>query len=372
MEFPQLVDAGAVWVTAAGTEPRRGCRLQPKYVRPLRVGLSRGPKMACMEDEALAGIAGELYAKPMEDFVAARTAAAKEAAGSDKELAAAVRGLPKPSVAAWTVNMLARHQPDVLAELADLGGRMREAQSSLDAGALRELGRERRTLLAAAVETARSVAKEKGRGISDAVAGDVEETLRALTADAGAAAAVRSGRLLAALAADGMNTVDLEGVVAVPSALPPAATAPPPRPAAPVPRKTRTTTAGTARAKPNRPRLEAVRQTPRPASPPALEKAKAALAEAQAAEAEAAQTVLEVQDQADQARTGIAELVQEAAELRARLRDVEDRLERSRKVLAATTAEAKQAVRVADKAERAAVLAQERVLRLAQLRQSAD
>lgn len=320
--------------------------------------------MACMEDEALAGIARGLYAKPMEDFVAARTAAAKQAAGSDRELGAAVRALPKPSAAAWAVNMLALHQPGVLAELADLGGRMREAQSSLDAGALRELGRERRTLLAAAVETAREVAKEQGRSISDAVVGDVDETLRALTADEGAAAAVRSGRLLKALSADGLNTADLEGAVAVPSVLPPTATAPPPGPAASVSRKTRTTTTVTPRAKPDRPRLEAVRQAPRPASPPALEKAKASLAEAQAAEAEAAQAARELQDQADQARTEIAELVHEAAELRARLKGVEERLERSRKVLAATTAEAKQAVRAAAKAERTAMLAQERVLRL--------
>ena len=321
-----------------------------------------------MEDVALAGIASGLYAKPLEDFVAARAVAAKEAAGSDKELGAAVRALPKPSAAAWTVNMLALHQPGVLAELADLGGRMREAQSSLDAGALRELGRERRTLLAAAVEAARAVAREQGRGISDAVAGDVEETLRALTADEGAAAAVRSGRLLKALSADGMNTADVEGAVAVPSALPPAAPVPRPGPAATVSRKPRTTTAGTARATPDRPRLEAVRQAPRPASPPALEKAKAALAEAQAAEAEAARAARELQDQADQARTGITELVQEAAELRARLKGVEERLERTRKVLAATTAEAKQAARAADRAQRTAMLAQERVLRLGNTR----
>ena len=92
--------------------------------------------MACMDDQVLAEIANELYAKPLDDFIAARAAAAKEAAGSDKELAAAVRGLPKPSVAAWAVNMLALHQPDVLAGLMDLGGRMREAQASLDAPAL--------------------------------------------------------------------------------------------------------------------------------------------------------------------------------------------------------------------------------------------
>ncbi|MCU1567555.1 MAG: hypothetical protein JWQ56_2492 [Pseudarthrobacter sp.] len=324
------------------------------------------PKMACMDDEALAEIANELYAKPLDDFVAARAAAAKEAAGSDKELGAAVRGLPKPSVAAWAVNMLALHQPDVLAGLTELGGQMREAQTSLDATALRELGRERRTVLAAAVDTARAVAKKQGRSISDAMATDVEETLRALTADVGAAAAVQSGRLLKTLSADGVNAVDLDGLVAVPAAVPaPPRTAPAPAVAVPDrPRKEGTTAAGASRPKPDKPRLEAVRQTPRPKSPPALEKAKAALAEAEAAQAETAQLARDLQEQADGARTEMAELVRETAELRARLRAAEDRLERLRRSLAATAAEAKQAVRAADKAERTAMLAQERVLRL--------
>ncbi|SER02766.1 hypothetical protein SAMN05444745_11657 [Arthrobacter sp. OV608] len=322
--------------------------------------------MASMDDEALAEIANELYAKPLDDFIGARAAAAKEAAGRDKELGAAVRGLPKPSVAAWAVNMLALHEPDVLAGLTDLGSRMREAQASLDATALRELGRERRTVLAAAVDTARAVAQEQGRTISEAMATDVEETLRALTADAGAAAAVQSGRLLKTLSADGVNAVDLDGLVAVPAALP-AAPRSVPAPAGAVPdrpRKEGTTTAGASRPKPDKPRLEAVRQTPRPKSPPALEKAKAALAEAEAAQAETAQLARDLQDRADGARTEMAELLQETAELRTRLRAAEDRLEQLRRSLAATAAEAKQAVRAADKAERTAMLAQERVLRL--------
>jgi hypothetical protein len=324
--------------------------------------------MACMEDEALAAIANELYAGPMEDFVAARASAAKNAAGRDKELAAAVRSLPKPSVAAWAVNMLALHQPEVLAQLMELGGRMREAQASLDAAALRELGRERRTMLSAAVETARSVAEQQGRAISDAMAGDVEDTLRALTADEGASAAVRSGRLLKTLSADGVNSVDLDGVVAVPSVLPSAAATPPAGPATPAGKKTRMTADKAQERRPNKPRLQAVRQTPRTASPPALDKAKAALAEAQAAEAEAARAAQELQDQADETRTEIAELLEEARELRARLKSTEEQVDRSRKLLAATTAEAKQAMRAADKAERTAMLAQERVLRLGNTR----
>lgn len=341
-----------------------------------------------MEDEALADIADRLYAGELDGFVAARTAAAKDVARRDKELAAAVRGLPKPSVAAWAVNMLARQRPDVLAALNELGARMRDAQGLLDAPALRELGRQRRIMLADAVDSARSVAEEQGRSISEAMASDVEETLRALTADEGAANAVGSGRLLKVLSADGVNDVDLEGAVALPGLLPavssirPAGTPPAPRkataqnapaPKATVPRatvpkptgaRTRTTAEPASQPGPAKPRLEAVRQTPRPASPPALERARAALAEAQAAEDEASRLAAELQSQEEQARADIAELQQETVELRSRLKAAEESLDRSRKRLAATSAEAKQAARAADKAGRTAMLAQERVLRL--------
>jgi hypothetical protein len=321
-----------------------------------------------MEDEALADIADRLYAGDFDGFIAARAVAAKEAAGQDKELAAAVRALAKPSVAAWAVNMLARQRPGVLADLAALGERMRSAQESLDAAALRALARERRTLLAAAVDTARTVAAEQGRPISGPMAADVEETLRALTADEGAAAAVASGRLLKVLTADGVNQVDLAGAVALPGTLPavPSSPRPTPSPAAPgtPAAKTRTTPQRASQPKPAKPRLEAVRQTPRPASAPALERAKAAHAQARAAEEEAARRSAELQADAEEARTEIAELRQETAMLRERLKAAEERLEMVRRNLSAKDAEAKQATRAADKASRAAVLAHERVLRL--------
>jgi hypothetical protein len=272
----------------------------------------------------------------------------------------------------------------VLAGLGGLGVRMRAAQDSLDAPALRELGRERRTMLADAVGIARSVAQEQGRTISDVMAADVEETLRALTADERAAAAVGSGRLLKVLSADGINDVDLDGAVALPGLLPAAPTtrrvgAPPAAPKGTAPKgtaskaagpkataaKTRTTAEHATQPKPAKPRLEAVRQAPRTASPPALERAKAALAEAQAAEEDASRLAGELQNQEQQTRAEIEELQQETAELRSRLKAAEESLERSRKRLAAASAEAKQAVRAADKASRTAMLAQERVLRLA-------
>ncbi|WP_307078139.1 hypothetical protein [Arthrobacter pascens] len=322
-----------------------------------------------MDDSALADIANGLYALPFDEFMAARTAAAKAAADSGPGLPAAVRALPKPSVAAWAINMLAVHHPDILVQLADLGGRMRAAQSSLDAVGLRELGRERRTLLAAAVDAAHSVTKEQGRGISATIAADVERTLRALTADAGAAAAVQSGRLLQALSADGVDTVDLEGAVAVPEAVPAHRSVPPPLAGVGASgKKPRTTAEGTARRPADKPRLQAVRQTPRPASPSALEKAQTADAEAKADADAAVQEAQERTAQLEEAETEFSRLTAQTRDLRALLKSSEEQLDEARKLRETAAAEAKQAARTADKARRSATLAHERVLRLGNTR----
>lgn len=324
--------------------------------------------MASMDDKALAAIAFELYALPIEEFVAARTAAAKAAAGSGKELPAAVKALPKPSAAAWAVNMLAIHEPGVLAQLSELGQRMRSALASLDAAALRELARERRTLLATAVETARAVAERQGRSISATTAADIERTLQAMTADEGATAAVQSGLLVQALSADGVDTVDLDGAVAVPGAVPaPRATTlgRPNQLPATVPEEEERTTAepGTGK-RADEPRLKAVRETPRLASPSALEKANAALAEAKEAEEESARLAVDRQGQLADTEAEVADLTRETHELRDRLKAAEERLDSARKNLGTAAAEAKQAARAADKAKRSAMLSQERVLRL--------
>lgn len=318
-----------------------------------------------MDDQELARIANALYALPLDEFIAARTAAAKEAAGGEEGLPAAVRALPKPSVAAWAVNMLAAHQPDVLDQLTELGGRMRAAQSSLDAAGMRELGRERRTLLATAVDAACSVAEQHGRRISGAVATGVEQTLRAVTADEGAAAAVQSGRLLQILSADGVDSVDIDGAVAVPGEV--AA----PRSAAPIPAESRQparTADAPAPAGPAKPRLQAVRQALRPASPSALEKAQAAEREAAEAADEAVRQAQERLEQQEAAEADFEQLATEVKELRAQLKAIEEKLESTRKLKETLGAEAKQSARAADKAQRSAMLARERALRLGNTR----
>ncbi|MGP4031220.1 hypothetical protein [Pseudarthrobacter sp. 1C304] len=319
-----------------------------------------------MSEQALADIAAQLYALPFDEFVAARTAAAKTAAAAKdrRALAGEVRSLPKPSVAAWTVNMLAARWPETLRELAGLGQSMRAAQSSLDAPELRRLGQERRQLLSGAVKAAQAAAEQQGRKISGAIATEVEETLRAATADAGAAAAVQSGRLLRALSADGVDVVDLSGAVALPGLLP-AGDGPGPAPV----RSGKTARAGAATGAPagktaSQPRLRAVRPEPRRSTPSAVERAKVLLEEAEAAAAAAAREASEREEEQAEATALATGLEDAVRELRGQLAQRELELKAARKHREVSAARAQQAARSAAKARRSEDLARERVLRL--------
>ncbi|MET4096463.1 hypothetical protein [Arthrobacter sp. UYCu712] len=327
-----------------------------------------------MGELELAGIAAGLYALPFDDFVAARTAAAKDvaaaapakgpAAQQQRSLAADVRLLPKPSVAAWTVNMLAVQRPETLRELAELGQSMRAAQSALDAAELRQLAQQRRQLLAAAVRDAQAVAAGNGRKISGAIATEVEETLRAATADEGAAAAAQSGRLLRALSADGVDVVDLAGAVALPSVAVPT-TAPFSSTASSGASRTAALSGPSRTAQPAaQPRLRAVREEPRPATPSALERARAAFDEAEQAAREATEEALRSGHELGEARSLAAGLADAARRLRQQLEQTELDLKAARKRHEVAAAQAQQAVRASDRAQRKEDLARERVLRL--------
>jgi hypothetical protein len=324
-----------------------------------------------MGERELAGIAGQLYALPFSDFVAARAAAAKDVAAAgpgskrQRSLAEEVRALPKPSVAAWAVNMLAAYSPETLRELARLGTSMRAAQSSLDAAALRSLGQERRQLLSGAVKTVRAVAEQHGRKISGTIASEVEQTLRAATADEGAAAAVQSGRLLRALSADGVDVVDLAGAVAAP-AVTGAASAAPATTASPAAGDAEDVrAAAAARKRPaDQPRLQAVRQEPRRPTPSAMERARSGLLSAEEAARSASEDALRGEEELNEATAEAARLADEARALREQLARTDEDLKSARKRREVAAAVAQQAARNADRERRKEVLARERVLRL--------
>jgi uncharacterized protein YhaN len=165
----------------------------------------------------LLGIADELYALPLGDFTPARDARAKALKGTD--LAAPVKALRKPSLAAWVVNLLVRRDADQVTQVLDLGAALREAAAGMQGEELRALTRQRRQLTAAVTTGARSLAAGEGVKVTPAVADQVESTLTAAMLDARCAEAVRSGLLVTALAATGVDQVDLGAAVATPDAL---------------------------------------------------------------------------------------------------------------------------------------------------------
>ena len=75
-----------------------------------------------------------LYGQAREAFTAARNERAKELKRDDPELAAAVAGLPKPTVAAAALNELVREEPSEARALVQAGRRLREAQEQAVAG----------------------------------------------------------------------------------------------------------------------------------------------------------------------------------------------------------------------------------------------
>jgi hypothetical protein len=165
----------------------------------------------------LADRVAALYALPLDQFVGARNAAAKEATREgDKELAATLRKLPKPATAAWLVNMLVTRRRDEVAHVLELGASLKEAQASLDRAQLHALGQQRQRLLAAVARQSLDAAAEAGQDAGDAALPGVEQTLRAALADPRAAAATLTGRLVRTLEATGWDAVDLAGAVAGP------------------------------------------------------------------------------------------------------------------------------------------------------------
>ncbi len=171
-----------------------------------------------MTTSDLLATADELYGLDLTDFTPARDVQAK-ALRDDKELSAAVKALRKPSLAAWVVNLLVRRETGQVDQVLGVGAALREAQAGLKGDELRALTRQRRQLTAAVTTRARALAADHGVKVTPAVADQVEATLTAAMVDPVCAQAVRSGQLVAALAATGVDDVDLTRAVATPEAL---------------------------------------------------------------------------------------------------------------------------------------------------------
>jgi hypothetical protein len=287
-----------------------------------------------MPDDPLLAVADELYALTLPDFTPRRDALAKELRTLDKELSASVKVLKKPSTAAWVVNLLVRREAGQIDQVLTVGAALREAQASLDGEELRALTRQRRQLTAAVTSQARSLAAGAGVKVTAAVADQVEATLTAAMVDERAAAAVRSGLLVAALSATGVDEVEI--ALALPAALGFAATP-------------------TEAEEPPRPELHVV---PDPdadekavnAAQKVLDEAEAEVARAAEALASAAAEVTELEARSMQLQAEIDELKRRLSDLEGRSEDVDDELSDAEDVKAEAADAMKAATRTRDAA----------------------
>jgi hypothetical protein len=151
-----------------------------------------------------------MYEAPPDGFVAARSTAVAEAKkAGDAATAKRFAALRKPTVAAWVVNLLALRRPDLIDELVELSGALREAQRGLQGDQLRELTTQRRQVVSALVAAARKLAIEEDPGMAGAKLplGEVEATLTAALAEPEIADQVRTGRLIRAATYAGFGEV---------------------------------------------------------------------------------------------------------------------------------------------------------------------
>ncbi|MDT4997719.1 MAG: hypothetical protein QOD45_1787 [Pseudonocardiales bacterium] len=254
----------------------------------------------------LADAADRLYALTPEEFTAERDALAKQARDDgDRDRAAAIKALRRPTVGVWLVNALARQRSGHLDELAELGASLRAAQDALAGDDMRRLSQQRQRLVRELVAEAADLAEAAGLSVSDPARRETEATLHAALADEAAADAARSGRLMRALSSSGLEPVDLSGAVVDAAAIPMR------RPSTP-PRRTRAERLAQARQAVRAARSSAQR------AERAAAKAERAGRDAQLAHAETQQRVAEVEAELKRARADT-----EAAAVAVRTADAE-------------------------------------------------
>src|SRR4051812_47981478 len=155
----------------------------------------------------MADPADDLYGLPLEEFTAARDAAARELRrAGDREAAAELAKLPKPTPAAWAANQLARNEPELIRAMLEAGDELREAQAEAVGGAggaaLREAAAAERHAVDAAMAGAAGF-NPSGRPLSRAMADRLRATLHAAAADDEIREALAAGRLVAEAEARG-------------------------------------------------------------------------------------------------------------------------------------------------------------------------
>jgi hypothetical protein len=177
--------------------------------------------MADAPDDAI----DRLYGLRLEEFIPARDALSRELrdAGRRGE-AAAIKGLTKPTVAAWAVNQAVRSQPRAARELWTAGDALAAAQEAVLSGKgsgadLREAAERERAALDPLVDAARGLLTSAGGDLSETTIDRVRSTLQAAAIDPEARDEVAGGRATRERAPRGLFGGD-EGAVGAAGAPP--------------------------------------------------------------------------------------------------------------------------------------------------------
>ncbi|MFI1015982.1 hypothetical protein [Streptomyces sp. NPDC020965] len=155
-------------------------------------------------------VAGALYALRPDEFIAERAVCiARARREGDREAVRRIAALRKPVLAAWSANLLSRHDRDATERFLKLGTDLREAQQGLDGAALRELGHDRHRVTAALASQAADLALDAGQPIAETVRHEVEQILHAVLIDPETAARWAAGRMVSVpQAVGGFATMD--------------------------------------------------------------------------------------------------------------------------------------------------------------------
>jgi hypothetical protein len=282
-----------------------------------------------VQADSLSQIADELYGLVPSEFTAARDEHARQArAAGQRENAAEIKKLPRPTAGAWLVNQLVRGASAQMDQLFEIGQSLQDAQRELDGDRLRELSVQRRQIITELVPEAARLAAAAGQPASATVLDEVRSTLEAALVDPAAGEAVRSGRLARALTYAGLGEVDLTAAMAGPP------------PAARTARERRTPARGSARAGP-----APASSTADTGQPPGREAVgeRAALAREAVTEAEAA--VQAAGAAAAEAEARVANLVEQRQFLRRRIEHLQGELDQATSQGAQLARDGKQAQR---------------------------
>jgi hypothetical protein len=158
----------------------------------------------------------DLYAAPLDEFTSRRNALAKElSSAGEKERAAEVKRLGKPSAAAWTLNQLARTDPSGVGELLQTAEKLRAAQRG-EGGDLRSLNAEVRSQVTKLLAEAQAITESGGRQATQTLKNLVAQSLMAAAADGDAGDALRAGRLARELQPGGFDAAGSDLFVSAP------------------------------------------------------------------------------------------------------------------------------------------------------------